>query len=140
MLPDICLSNFSWTSSLSPPSLHIYHHIDGNVTILSQSFLSDESYHWFDVSFSPDVFILDVVLRGLASSSSQQSHLVGVEPCFIKLCTHASTCSCGVNVACSCQFQFGFREWFICVIYYHINFRMPPHDGSQACPSSSGPR
>ena len=101
-------------------SLHIYHPIDGNMAISSQSFLSDEGYHWFDVSFSPDVFILDVVLLGLASSPSQHSYLVGVEPYFIKqVCTNASTCSCDVNVVCS--FQFGFREWFICVIYYHIN-------------------
>ena len=33
--------------------------------IPSQSYLSEECCHWFDVAFSPDVFILDVVLLGL---------------------------------------------------------------------------
>ena len=33
----------------------------------SQSFLSEEGCHWFDVGVSPDVFILDVVLLGIAS-------------------------------------------------------------------------
>ena len=78
-------------------------------------------------------FCLTKVIIGSMLASLQMSSFLtwsflvfGVESCFIKLCTHASTCSCGVNFACSCQFQFGFREWFICVIYYHINFRMPP--------------
>ena len=49
------------------------------MAIPSQSFLSEEGCHWFDVGLSPDVFILDVVLLGLASSSSQHSHLNGVQ-------------------------------------------------------------
>ena len=54
--------------------------------------MSDEGCLLFDVGFSLDVLILDVVLLGLATNPSQHSHLVGVEPCFIKpLCTIAST-------------------------------------------------
>ena len=57
-----------------------------------QSFLSDDGCRLFDVGFSLDVLILDVVLIGVASNPSQHSHIVGVEPCFIKpLCTIAST-------------------------------------------------
>ena len=41
--------------------------------------LSEECCHWLDVGFSPDVFILDVVLLGLASSPSQHSRLSGVQ-------------------------------------------------------------
>ena len=33
---------------------------------------------WFNVGFSPDVFFLDVVLLGPASSPSQHSHLSGL--------------------------------------------------------------
>ena len=43
-----------------------------------QSFLSEEGCHWFNVGFSQDVFILDVVLLCLASSPSRHSHLCGV--------------------------------------------------------------
>ena len=43
----------------------------------SESSLSKKGCHWFDVGFSPDVFIPDVVLLGLASSPSHQSHLSG---------------------------------------------------------------
>ena len=42
-------------------------------------FFSDEGCHWFNVSFSPDVFILYVDLICLASSPSQHSHLSGVQ-------------------------------------------------------------
>ena len=62
------------------------------MVLSSQSFLSDEGCHLFDVGFSLDVLfvllILDVVLIGISSNY----HLVGVEPCFIKpLCTIVST-------------------------------------------------
>ena len=43
-------------------------------------------------------------------------------------CVHMQVHVVVVLMLCAykCQFQFGFREWFICVIYYHINVRMPP--------------
>ena len=46
------------------------------VTIPYQSSLSEEGWHWLDVGFPPDVFIIDVVLIGIESSSpySQQSN------------------------------------------------------------------
>ena len=42
---------------------------------ISYSSLSEEGCHWFDFGFSPDVFIIDVVLLGLASSTFQHSQL-----------------------------------------------------------------
>ena len=47
------------------------------MAIPSQSFLPEEGCHWFDVVFYSDVFRLDVVLLGIASSTSQHSHLSG---------------------------------------------------------------
>ena len=66
--------------------LHVQHLLGGvlpflpqHVAIPYQSSLSDESCNWFDVGFSPYyVFILDVVLVGLAFSPSQHSHLSSV--------------------------------------------------------------
>ena len=49
------------------------------MVIPSQSYLSEEGCHWFDVGISADVFILDVVLLCLASKPSQHSRLSGVE-------------------------------------------------------------
>ena len=40
------------------------------MAIPSQSSLSEEGCHWFDVGFSTDVFIVDVVFLGLASRAS----------------------------------------------------------------------
>ena len=48
------------------------------MTIPSQSFLSEEGCHWFDVGFSPDVFIVDVVLLGPISAFSSQWYFIGV--------------------------------------------------------------
>ena len=42
--------------------------------IPSQSFISEEGCHWFDVGFSPDVFMIEVVLLGLASCQYERSH------------------------------------------------------------------
>ena len=64
LLPCICMFNIFLVSS--------------RVAMLSQSSLSEEGCHWFDVAFSTDVFILDVVLLGLASGQSRHSHLSGV--------------------------------------------------------------
>ena len=47
------------------------------MAIPSQSSVSEEGCHWFDVGFSPDVIILDVILLGLASMD-QHSHISGV--------------------------------------------------------------
>ena len=49
------------------------------MTIPSQSCLFEERCHWFDVGFSPDVFIIDGVLLGLASCFL--SILISVELC-----------------------------------------------------------
>ena len=49
------------------------------MAVPSQLVLSEEGYHWFDVGFPPDVFILYVVLLCLVSSQSQHSHLSGVQ-------------------------------------------------------------
>ena len=47
----------------------------GRLDVPSQSSLSEEDCHSFDVGFSPDVLVFDVVLLGLASNLSQHSHI-----------------------------------------------------------------
>ena len=74
-----------------------------------------------------------MVLHGLASSSSQQSRLVGVEPCFITLCTHASTCRLVVLILrAHVNFNLVFASDLF-VIYYHINCRPYAIRGITSC-------
>ena len=78
-------------SFLVPPrsSLSIHLHIENiigsvlpfltkHVAIPSQSSLSGEGCEWFNVGFSPDVVILDVVLLCLAYCPCLHSHLSDV--------------------------------------------------------------
>ena len=61
------------------------------MTIPSQSCLSGEGCHWFDIGFFPDVFIPDVVHLGIASSPSLHSHTlvcsfcVSIRPTYVTI-------------------------------------------------------
>ena len=80
----------SWPSPSSISlHVHVYHLLGGIIPSLylntcmaipSKLFLSEEGGHWFDVGFSPDVFVLGVhgPSLGLASNPSQHSHFSGV--------------------------------------------------------------
>ena len=70
MLASLQMSSFLMWSFLVLPPAHL--------SILISVVFSLCMCHWFNVGFSPDVFILDVVLLGLVSSLSQHSHLSGV--------------------------------------------------------------
>ena len=70
MLASLQMSSLLMRSFLVLPPAHL--------SILISVVFSLCMCHWFNVGFSPDVFILDVVLLGLASSPSQHSHLSGV--------------------------------------------------------------
>ena len=65
----ICVVTIMMTCHLSRPCLAL---------IPSQVSHSEEGCHWFEVGFSPDVFIHGVVLLGLASSPSLRYHLCRV--------------------------------------------------------------
>ena len=56
----------------------ILHFLPYHVAIPSQLSLSEQRCHWLDIGFSPGVFVLYVVLLGLASSPSQHSYISGV--------------------------------------------------------------
>ena len=71
LFPCTCITSSWWYPPLSSLTR-------GHVFNLPQSFLSEEGCYCFNGVFSPDIFILDVVLLGLASSPSQHSHLSGV--------------------------------------------------------------
>ena len=84
-IPDVVYSQL-FLCLLSSLSLrfHVQHLFGGSLPFLPQhldipyqSYVSEEGY-WFDVGFSADDFILDVVLISLSSSPSQHSHLTGV--------------------------------------------------------------
>ena len=54
--------------------------------------LSEEGYHWFNVIFSPNVFMLYVVHLCLASCLSQHSHISGVMLMCIVTVPHSNPC------------------------------------------------
>ena len=69
IFPCTCMSNIFLVVSCFLPK---------RVVITSQSSRSEAGCHWFDVGFSPDVFVLVVFLLGLSSNPSKQSHLSSV--------------------------------------------------------------
>ena len=64
------------------------------MVIPSQPYISEGGLHWFHFGFSPDVFILDVVLLGLASSPSQHYLIISIT---YTVCPVRSQCDMAVG-------------------------------------------